>query len=217
MKPLMLSVIASLLALLLTCLTAVPLGAWLAGRRRWPHQLLRTLATLPMLLPPTVLGYALLMGLGAQSSIGRGWERIWGRPLVFSRSAVVLAATVAMFPYLFRAADSAFAGVPRELVDAARSLGASRGRRFWAVQLPLAARGIGAGAALGLARSLGEFGTTLMIGGNIQGETRTAALALYDAVEAGNSPQALWLAGSLTLTAACLLLALERAQNVTVP
>jgi molybdate transport system permease protein len=217
MMPLLLSVVAALLALVLALAAGVPLGAWLAGRRRPVHQLVRLLCTLPMLLPPTVLGYMALLALGGQSPIGGIWERVTGSRLVFSRTAVVFAATIAAFPYLFRAADSAFAGVPAELIATARSLGATRARRFWSVRLPLAARGIGAGAALGLSRALGEFGITLMIGGNIDGRTRTAALALYDAVEAGDSPRALWLAGSLTLAAACLLLLAERAYTTTAP
>jgi len=141
-------------------------------------------------LPPTVLGYYLLVLLGRASPVGKLYEWIFGGPLVFSWQAAVVAALFHSTPLLVKSARAAFESVDRSFERAARNLGASELRLFWRVTLPLARRSILAAAALAFARSLGDFGVTLMIAGNIPGRTQTVAIAIYDAVEAGNGATA---------------------------
>lgn len=207
--PLLLSLAVAACALFAGLTIALPLGAWMAARRGWSARVMRTLATLPLVMPPTVSGYALLVILGRRSPLGHAYETLTGHTLVFSQVALLVAATVGSFPFLLRAVEAALRDVPPPLVEAARVLGVSRTRRFFTLELPLAKRGIGAGMALAFARALGDFGITLMLGGNIAGETRTGALALYDAVEAHQNAYASSLAGALAVTAAALLFASE--------
>jgi molybdate transport system permease protein len=141
-------------------------------------------------LPPTVLGYYLLVLLGRASPVGKLYEWMFGGPLVFSWQAAVVAALFHSTPLLVKSARAAFESVDRSFERAARNLGASELRLFWRVTLPLARRSILAAGALAFARSLGDFGVTLMIAGNIPGRTQTVAIAIYDAVEAGNGATA---------------------------
>jgi len=150
------------------------------------RNLLDTLITLPLVLPPTVLGYYLLVLLGRASPLGRAWEAVFGSPLVFTWQAAVLAAFFHSAPIYIKAARVALEGVDARYEWAARSLGASEWRTAWRVTLPLARRGLSALAALTFARSLGDFGVTIMLAGNIPGQTQTLAVAIYDAVESGN-------------------------------
>ncbi|MGH2437104.1 MAG: molybdate ABC transporter permease subunit, partial [bacterium] len=136
-------------------------------------------------LPPTVLGYYLLVTLGRQSALGRLFETVTGEPLVFTWQGAVIAAAVAAFPYIVRTGRAAFEQVDMSAREAARIDGAGRTQQFFFVLLPLARRGISAGIALAFARALGEFGATLMVAGNIPGRTQTMPLAIYDAVQAG--------------------------------
>jgi molybdate transport system permease protein len=144
-------------------------------------------ATLPLVLPPTVLGYYLLVALGRESALGRAYESVVGQPLVFTWQAAVVAATVHAFPLLVKTARAALESVDRTYEKAGRTMGASEWRVFWRVTLPLARRSIFAATVLAFARSLGDFGATLMVAGNIPGRTQTAAVAIYDAVESGNT------------------------------
>src|SRR4029077_5767748 len=146
--------------------------------------------TLPLVLPPTVLGYYLLVLLGQNHWVGKLWEEVFGSPLVFTWKAAVIAALLHALPLLVKSARAALESVDRSYERAARNLGASEWRLFWRVTLPLARRSILAAAALAFARSLGDFGVTLMIAGNIPGRTQTVAIAIYDAVEAGNGATA---------------------------
>ena len=161
--------------------------AWTLANRDFPgKEALDAAVTLPLVLPPTVLGYYLLVVLGRNSPLGHVYEWIFGSPLVFTWQAAVVAALFHSTPLLVKSARAAFESVDRSYERAARNLGASEMRLFWRVTLPLARRSILAAAALAFARSLGDFGVTLMIAGNIPGRTQTVAIAIYDAVEAGN-------------------------------
>jgi molybdate transport system permease protein len=173
--------------------TAVALagGLWLAwvlaNREFRGKEVLDAAVTLPLVLPPTVLGYYLLVLLGRATPIGRFYEWVFDRPLVFSWQAAVVAALFHSMPLLVKSARAAFESADRSYERAARNLGASELRLFWRVTLPLARRSILAAAALAFARSLGDFGVTLMIAGNIPGKTQTLAVAIYDAVESNNA------------------------------
>jgi molybdate transport system permease protein len=166
-------------------------GLWLAyilaNREFRGKEVLDAAVTLPLVLPPTVLGYYLLVLLAGNSPLGKLWENIFGSPLVFTWKAAVVAALLHSLPLLVKSARAALESVDRSLERAARNLGASEWRLFWRVTLPLARRSILAAVALAFARSLGDFGVTLMVAGNIPGRTQTVAVAIYDAVESGNT------------------------------
>jgi molybdate transport system permease protein len=176
----------------------------LANRQFRGKELLDAAVTLPLVLPPTVLGYYLLVVLGRHSPVGQLYEWAFGGPLVFSWQAAVVAALFHSTPLLVKSARAAFENVDRSYERAARNLGASELRLFWRVTLPLARRSILAAAALAFARALGDFGVTLMIAGNIPGRTQTVALAIYDAVEGGKGNVALVLV--LIISAVALLI-----------
>ena len=183
-------------------------GLWLAyilaNREFRGKEVLDAAITLPLVLPPTVLGYYLLVLLAGNSPLGKLWENIFGSPLVFTWKAAVLAALLHALPLLVKSARAALESVDRSLERAARNLGASEWRLFWRVTLPLARRSILAAVELAFARSLGDFGVTLMVAGNIPGRTQTVAVAIYDAVEAGNTTLARTLV--LVISAVALLI-----------
>jgi molybdate transport system permease protein len=161
--------------------------AWLLANREFRgKEALDAAVTLPLVLPPTVLGFYLLVVLGRESALGRLYEWITGGPLVFTWQAAVIAALFHSTPLLVKSARAALESVDRTYERAARNLGASEWAVFRRVSLPLARRSILAAAALAFARSLGDFGVTIMIAGNIPGRTQTVAVAIYDAVEGGN-------------------------------
>jgi molybdate transport system permease protein len=178
------------------CATAINLvlGIALGGllaRRRFPgRELLDTLLTLPMILPPTVLGYYLLVLIGSNGPLGAWLQLGFGINLVFTWQAAVIAAAVASLPLVFKPAWAAFEGVDGQLEQAARTLGMSEPALFFRVTLPLAWRGILAGLLLAFARAMGEFGATIMVAGSIPGRTQTLSIAIYEAVQAGNDGRA---------------------------
>jgi molybdate transport system permease protein len=178
------------------CATAINLvlGIALGGllaRRRFPgRELLDTLLTLPMILPPTVLGYYLLVLIGSNGPLGAWLQLGFGINLVFTWQAAVIAAAVASLPLVFKPARAAFEGVDGQLEQAARTLGMSEPALFFRVTLPLAWRGILAGLLLAFARAMGEFGATIMVAGSIPGRTQTLSIAIYEAVQAGNDGRA---------------------------
>jgi len=183
-------------------------GLWLAyilaNREFRGKEVLDAAVTLPLVLPPTVLGYYLLVLLAGNSPLGKLWENVFGSPLVFTWKAAVVAALLHALPLLVKSARAALESVDRSLERAARNLGASEWRLFWKVTLPLARRSILAATALAFARSLGDFGVTLMVAGNIPGRTQTVAVAIYDAVESGNTALARTLV--LVISAIALLI-----------
>ena len=187
---------------------AIIAGLWiayvLANRNFRGKDLLDAAVTLPLVLPPTVLGYYLLVLIGRRSPIGVAYEWIFGAPIVFTWQAAVIAALVHSAPLLIKSARAAFESVDHTYERAARTLGASELRLFWRVTLPLARRSISAAAALAFARSLGDFGVTIMIAGNIPGRTQTMAVAIYDAVESGKGA----LARTLVLVISAIALAI---------
>ncbi|GIU94413.1 MAG: molybdenum ABC transporter permease subunit [Gaiellaceae bacterium] len=205
--PLLLSLRVSLLATALTGIVGVG-GAWVIARTSLPgRRVLEVVATLPIVLPPTVLGYYLLVALGRTSPIGRVWESVFGQPLVFTWQGAVVAASIASLPYCLRTARAAISEVDVRYEQAARTMGLPEWRIALQVTLPLARRGILAGLALAFARALGDFGATLMVAGNIPGRTRTMPIAIYDAVQAGNDARALYLSVVLSLVAVSVLAA----------
>ncbi|MBL8636335.1 MAG: ABC transporter permease subunit [Myxococcales bacterium] len=177
-------------------------------------ELLDALLSLPLVLPPTVLGYYLLTLLGRHSPLGRAFEVVTGSPLAFTPTAAVLAAMVSALPAIARSTRAALCEVDPLYFRAAASLGASAGRALWTVGLPLCRRQIAAATMLAFARALGDFGVTLMVAGDIPGYTQTASLAVYDAVQAGREHDALSLIVPLSLTALCLLYGVGRLQDV---
>jgi molybdate transport system permease protein len=190
-SPLALSFEVATLATVISGGLGVALGALLSRPRVRFRDALDVLFTLPLVLPPTVLGYYLLIAIGRRSAVGAAFEALTGSSLVFTRAGAVLAATVGALPLVVKSTRAALEGVDGDIVGAARTLGASPLRALLAVELPLARSGIVAGLMLAFARSLGDFGVTLMVAGNIPGETQTASLAIYDALEAGRDHDAL--------------------------
>jgi len=173
--------------MLLVLVTGVPL-AWVLARSNIPgRDLLSSLVTLPMILPPTVLGYYLLLLLGRQSLLGNFLQEHFGISLVFTWQAAVLAAAVASMPLMTRTVQASLEAVDIELEDVARTLGCSEIAIFFTVTIPLTWKGIIAGLVLAFARSMGEFGATLMVAGNIPGKTQTLSIAIYDAVQQGET------------------------------
>ncbi|MCW5854197.1 MAG: molybdate ABC transporter permease subunit [Anaerolineae bacterium] len=170
------------------CIISLGLAlAWLLARHRFRGQtLVETVINLPLVLPPSVLGYYLLIALGRGSPLVE-W---FGLRLVFTWQAAAIASTIVGLPLMVQSARAAIGNVDRALENAARTLGSSEPVVFWRVTLPLARRGILAGAILGSARALGEFGATLMVAGNIPGRTQTLPLAVYDAVQSRQYDQA---------------------------
>jgi len=185
--PLWLSLRVAFLATAIAVAGGVWLAYILANREFRGKEVLDGAISLPLVLPPTVLGAYLLVVIGRASPFGRVWEAIFGEPLVFTWKAAVVAALLHSLPLLVKSSRAAFESVDRSYERAARTLGASEWRLFWRVTLPLAQRSILAAAALAFAQALGDFGVTLMVAGNIPGRTQTVALAIYDAVEGGNT------------------------------
>ncbi|HLW75560.1 MAG TPA: molybdate ABC transporter permease subunit, partial [Bryobacteraceae bacterium] len=186
----------------------------LANRKFRGKEILDAAVTLPLVLPPTVLGYYLLVVIGRESPIGKLWEAIFGSPLVFTWKAAVIAAVLHSFPLMVKSARAALESVDRSYERAARTLGASEWRLFRRVTLPLAGRSIFAATALAFARTLGDFGVTLMVAGNIPGRTQTVALAIYDAVESGNGVVARTF---VLIISAVALIVLAAANRVAMP
>jgi molybdate transport system permease protein len=168
---------------------------------------------LPLVLPPSVLGYYLLIILGQNSPLGRLLEEILHLRLIFTWQGAVVAATIVAFPLMTQSARAAFEGVDSGLEEVARTLGRSEWDIFRTVTLPLAWRGVFAGTVLAFARALGDFGTTLMVAGNIPGRTQTLSIAIYDAVQAGEDGQALLLVTIVTAVAVTLLLTARQLQR----
>ena len=181
------------------------------SRWRFPgRDLLDALLTLPMVMPPTVLGYYLLVVIGSQGVVGAWLLQHFGIRLIFTWQAAVIAATIVAFPLVFKAARAAFENVDPQCEDAARTLGLGEWGIFLRVSLPLAWRGILAGLLLAFARALGEFGATLMVAGSIAGQTQTLSIAVYEAVQAGQDDTANFLVMVTSLVCLAVLLSAGR-------
>lgn len=171
--------------------------------RRFPGKpFVEAMFALPLVLPPTVLGYYLLVALGSASPIGEIYQRLTGHTLVFSFGGLLVASIVFNLPFAIQPMQRAFEGIPQEVRDAAACCGLTRWRTLWRIELPLAWPGILSALVLTFAHTLGEFGVVLMVGGNIPGETRTIAVSIYDRVQAFDDAAAAIM--SATLLAVCL-------------
>lgn len=205
--PLALSLKVAGWATALNLVLGVGVGFAMARWRFAGRDALDALLTLPMVMPPTVLGYYLLVLIGSQGPLGAWLLQTFGLRLIFTWQAAVIAATVVAFPLVFKAARAAFETVDPQLEDAARTLGLGEWAIFWRVCLPLAWRGILAGLLLSFARALGEFGATLMVAGSIPGKTQTLSIAVYEAVQAGQDDTANLLVAVTSVTCVAVLLA----------
>ncbi|MCB0915193.1 MAG: molybdate ABC transporter permease subunit [Actinobacteria bacterium] len=165
-------------------LIAVPLAAWLAfTRRRW-SVVVEGVVALPLVLPPTVLGFYLLVGMGSRSPIGRWWESLTGGPLVFTFTGLLVASVLYSLPFAVQPLVASFAGVDPRLREASAALGRTSAATLARVVVPLSKPGLATAAVLTFAHTVGEFGVVLMVGGNIAGETRTVSISIYDSVQA---------------------------------
>jgi molybdate transport system permease protein len=186
LTPLALTLRIAGLATLLAFLAGIAAARLLARSRFWGKEWIDAALTLPMVLPPTVLGYYLIVLLGRNGWVGHWLDEHLDFAIMFTWQGAVIAAAVVSFPLVFKSARAAYEGVDPKLENAARTLGMSEGAVFLRVTFPLAWRGILAGTLLACARAIGEFGATLMVAGNLPGKTQTLSLAIFDAVQAGN-------------------------------
>jgi molybdate transport system permease protein len=211
--PLWLSLRVALTATAVAATLGVAFAYVLAKGRFRGRGLLEAVVTLPIVLPPTVLGYYLLTTLGVNSPLGRAWEDLTGSPLVFTVPAAIIAASVSALPFVVRTARAALEEVDPRLEAVARIAGHPEWRVAAIVTLPAARRGLAAGIALGFARALGDFGATVMVAGNIPGRTQTLPIAVFDAVQAGDHPTAR--TGSLLLAGVAVVVLLVVTQTAT--
>lgn len=206
LSPLLVSLKTAIASTFLTSVIAIAL-AWITSRHKTRLKgLLDAILTLPLVLPPTVVGFVLLLIFGKNGPIGKVLNDI-GIKVVFSWPATVLAASVIVFPLIYKTACGAFEQIDRNVLNAARTLGASEWRIFWKIAVPLARPGIAAGTVLAFTRALGEFGATLMIAGNIPGKTQTIPIAIYFESQGGDTKQAfLWVVIIFIISLSTILL-----------
>ncbi len=210
---LLLSLKVAGLATLINLVLGIGLGFWMARRRFWGREILDTILTLPMVMPPTVLGYYLLVLLGKKSWLGAWLYQHFGINLIFTWQAATIAAAIVALPLVIKPARAAFEGVDSQLEQVARTMGLSETAVFFRITLPLAWRGILAGVLLGFARALGEFGATLMVAGSIPGKTQTLSIAIYEAVQAGDDA----LANTMVLMASIVCIVILLAAGKLAP
>ena len=191
----------------------LPLAHWLNQTRSRFGAVFEALVTLPIVLPPTVIGFYLLVAFSPQHPPGSWWVALTGGPLSFTFTGLIIASVIYSLPFAVQPFQAALRAVPSELLDASRASGATAWRTWWRVHLPLAQRGVGAGLTLGFAHTLGEFGVVLMIGGSIPGETRVASIALYDEVQKLNYPAAHAFAATLLVISFVLLVVVATLQR----
>ena len=198
---------------ILLLLTGIPLAYWLSQSKRRGIIILETMVSLPIVLPPTVIGFYLLMLFSPQHPFGSFWFKLTGQTLTFSFSGLVIGSVIYSLPYAVQPILSAFKAIPQDYLDAARTLGATRWKTFWHVMLPLAQRGMNVGAILCFAHTIGEFGVVVMLGGSIPGKTKVASIALYDEVQKLNYDTAHAFALILLLISFFMLLAMPVIQR----
>lgn len=190
--PLFISLRASIIATVLTFFLGIAAACFVSGYQGKFKGLIDGVLTLPMVLPPTVLGFLLLIIFGKNGPMGR-LLMVIGKTIIFSWPATVIAASVVAFPLMYRTVRSAFEQIDQNIINAARTLGVSEWKIFWKITIPLSWPGVAAGTVLAFARALGDFGATLMIGGNIPGKTLTIPAAIFFAAEGGEMRKAaLW-------------------------
>ena len=194
-----------------TIVVLLPLGIWL-GRVLAAHEfrgklLVETLVTVPLVLPPSVLGFYLLSTFGGRSWIGGSFERLLGHTLTFSFEGLLLASLIVNLPFVVQPIQRGFEAIPKDIIDAAACCGLTPAQRFLRVELPLAWASIVTAAILAFAHTLGEFGVVLMVGGNLPGETRTMSIAIYDRIQAFDDRSAGVMAATLLAVAVVTLMA----------
>ncbi|GAB6178734.1 molybdate ABC transporter permease subunit [Desulfotomaculum defluvii] len=197
-SPVILSLRTAVIALIIVTCLGVPLARIMARGDFAGKDLLESCITLPLVLPPSVIGYGLLILIGKNGILGKLLDQV-GITIIFTWWAVVMAATVVSFPLMYQSAKAAFKSVDVSFEKAARTLGASELRIFFTISLPLAWPGLLAGLVLAFARALGEFGATLMVAGNIPGQTQTIPVAIFFAVDAGDNTTARTLVAIVTV------------------
>jgi len=189
-------------------LVATPLAWWISGSRSRAKPLVEATVALPIVLPPTVLGFYLLVLLGPYGAVGRWWVQVTGDTLTFSFTGLVIASCIYSLPFAVQPLQHAFEALGRREIEAARTLGATPADAFFSVAMPMSARGFLSAIVLSFAHTLGEFGVVLMVGGNIPGETRTISIAIYDQVESMNYESAHLLSAVLLAFAFTAMLAM---------
>ena len=195
------------LLLLLVCL---PLASWLANSRSHFKPWVEAISALPLVLPPTVLGFYLLLLMSPNSMVGQLWSRLFDQTLAFSFWGLVVASMLYSLPFVLQPLQRTFEGQGPAVSEAAMTLGANRWRTFWAIRLPLAMPGLLSALVLGFAHTVGEFGVVLMIGGNIPGQTQVLSIYLFDQVEGLNYAVAHTISAGLVVTSVVVLFALYR-------
>jgi molybdate transport system permease protein len=203
--PLLLSFEVALVATALAALVGITASAILANFRFPGRDLVDVFFTAPIVMPPTVLGYYLLVALGRNSPIGQAYHAITGSQIVFTEVGAIAAATVGALPLVVKSVRTALEETDPTLMLAARTLGATPLRAFFTIQLPLATRGIVAALMLAFARAVGDFGITYMVGGNIPGKTKTASIAIYDLIQAQREDDAMLMIVVLTVIVVAML------------
>lgn len=207
--PLYLSFRIAFTATIISFIIGLPIAYFLSKGRGRAADFIDTLTNLPVVLPPTVLGYYLLILLGRQSLIGKFLENTFGTMIVFTPTGAIIAATVVSIPYLIKTAKTAFLEINEDYLNAARLLGRNEINVFCTVVMPTAWRGIVAGLTMSFVRALGDFGTTLMVSGSIPNKTMTMPVAIYDALQAGNKDMANLLVLIMTSIALIVLFAVN--------
>jgi molybdate transport system permease protein len=208
--PIKLSLLVASAATVIALVVGAAIALLLARGRFFGRDVIDAVISLPLVLPPTVLGYYLLVLLGTRSFLGAFLYNRFGIRLTFTVFAAVLAATVHSLPLVTKSLRASFESVDPSLEEAARTLGLGRAGVFFRVTLPVAGRGVLAATALAFARALGDFGVTIMIAGNIPGKTQTASVAIYDAVQAGRDNEAFTLSIIVSLIAVGMLYLINR-------
>jgi molybdate transport system permease protein len=181
--PLFLSIRLAFVTTLALILIGAPLAWWLSQSRSRLQPVVQAIVAMPIVLPPTVLGFYLLILLGPNGAVGSWWVKVTGDALTFSFTGLVIASCIYSLPFAIQPMQNAFESLPRQTLEAARTLGASKLDAFFSVAVPLSRRGFVSAIVLAFAHTLGEFGVVLMVGGNIPGATRVVSIAIYDHVE----------------------------------
>jgi molybdate transport system permease protein len=204
--PVWLSVQLASVTVLVLLIIATPLAWWLAFTRAKSRVFVEAIVALPLVLPPTVLGFYLLILMGPASTLGGLWVQLTDTTLTFSFAGLVVASVIYSFPFAVQPLQTAFEAVGRAPLEAASTLGASPLQSFWRVATPMAVRGYLSAIVLGFAHTLGEFGVVLMVGGNIPGSTKVVSIAVYEHVETVNYPEAHVLSAGLMVFSFVVLL-----------
>lgn len=208
--PIILSLKVAFAAVIIVACSSIPIAALMARHEFWGKDVVESVITLPLVLPPSVVGFMLLFVFGKNGPLGKLFEQLFHTRIVFTLTGAVIAAAVVAFPLMYQSVKVAIESVDQNLEKAARTLGASELRVFVTITLPLALNGIVAGLVLAFARSLGEFGATLMIAGNIPGKTQTMPIAIYFANESGDTGQASILVIIMTIFSFLVIYGLNR-------